>query len=544
MEKIWNAILEYLDSSFGITLMKEGNPQGYVNFIFMTITVVFAILLMYRAVYFILGIFGKSRRYENKKDDKRYAFVLSARNEEKVIGNLIDSIRKLDYNQDNIDIIVVADNCSDNTYKIAKEKECIVYERNDLSKARKGYALKWLFEHLKKDLPKGIETYYAYVFMDSDNVMAKNFLNKLNDCLQSGYSIATSYRNAKNANDNWLSALSAMNWYRSPIVSGRARSIFNSCHQISGTGFAVRSYLLKDGWDYTMITEDCEMTTRLMAAEPSFTLTLPMDKKGETKGKKFFLCLPNGKKKKLKVKFASDTYLEIPYVKGKKAGLEFETNKNGDQALISNIKVVDDDNKELLIPNIYVSKYLSLGYVEEAQLYDEQPTSLKITIRQRIRWAKGGIANWLRNGITLLVSFFKHPRWAKYDIFWEMFPYGLFNFLMGFVQLMLTTIFWASGISGDAVNGWQNIWSYIINLTVIQYAGGLVMGIPIIIKEWNKVHFSVPEAIGYIFLWPFYDMVGVPISIISLFIHVTWKSVPHHVIKDGNELQNDPHHEK
>ena len=50
--------------------------------------------------------------------------------------------------------------------------------------------------------------------------------------------------------------------------------MINSCAQIGGTGYGVRSYILKDGWDYTMITEDGEMTTRLMAVEPKIRLQL------------------------------------------------------------------------------------------------------------------------------------------------------------------------------------------------------------------------------------------------------------------------------
>ena len=96
MNEFWNQILGYLDASFGISLMREGNPQGYVNCIFMSITTIFGFLLVYRALYLMLGIFGKSRTYKQAKDDKRYAFVFSARNEEKVIGNLIDSVREQD----------------------------------------------------------------------------------------------------------------------------------------------------------------------------------------------------------------------------------------------------------------------------------------------------------------------------------------------------------------------------------------------------------------------------------------------------------------
>lgn len=542
MNEFWGKIWKYIDASFGIDLIKQGNPQGYVNCVFTSLTLIFGLLLIYRTLYLILGLFGKSRRFASKKDDKKYAFVFSARNEEKVIGNLIDSVRELDYNQENIDIIVVADNCDDRTAEIAKEKGCIVYERHDLSKCRKGYAIQYLFNHLKNDLPNGIESYYAYVFMDSDNVMAKDFLNKLNDVFQSGYDIATGYRNVKNADENWITALSAINWYRAIIVSTRARSILNSCAQISGTGYGVRSYLLKDGWDYTMITEDGEMTTRLMGNEPAFRIFFDEEKYAKYKKEKFFLLLPNGKKKKLKVVKGNKTDLEIPSKAVSKFGIETETNEYGDTCLKGNLKVVHG-NEELTFDNTnsHISHYIRLGYQEEAQFFDEQPTTIKITLRQRLRWCKGGIINWFFNDWRLMLSFFKRPRWSKYDIYWEMFPYGLWTFFMGFFQLLITTILWATGASGDAVDGWWNIWNYIINLTLVQYLGGFITGIAVIAKEWDKVHFTFAEACAYVFLWPFYDMIGTPVSIVSLFMRVTWKPIPHHVVKNGEELM-DVHH--
>lgn len=546
MEQFWNWILTYLDASFGISLMKEGNPQGYVNCVFMSLTTIFGILLAYRVLYLLFGIFGKSRKYKSFPDDKRYAFVFSARNEELVIGNLIDSVREQTYNQNNIDIIVVADNCNpeDKTAEIARSKGCLVYERHDLSKCRKGYALQYLFEKLKHDLPNGIETYYAYVFMDSDNVMAKDFLSKLNDAFQSGYDIATGYRNVKNADDNWLTALSAINWYRAVIVSLRARSMINSCAQIGGTGYGVRSYILKDGWDYTMITEDGEMTTRLMAVEPKIRLQLKEEDYARFGNNKLTLTMPNGKKVVVKARKSDKTDLEIPEKKLSKYGISPTTDEFGDVALGNPVILSNSQGETLSFQTgVHVSHYIRLGYVEAAQFFDEQPTTLKITIRQRIRWAKGGMVNWAINDWKLFFSFLRHPRWSKYDIYWEMFPYGLWNFFMGFFNLLITTILWATGASGNAVDGWANIWSYIINMTVIQYLGGLFTGIPVIIKEWDKVHFNVAQAIGYIFLWPFYDMIGTPISIACLFMHVTWKPVPHHVVKNGDELM-EVHREK
>ncbi len=61
----------------------------------------------------------------------RFAFIIAARNESAVIANLIKSIKAQDYPSELVDIIVIADNCTDNTAEISRMNGAIVYERFD-----------------------------------------------------------------------------------------------------------------------------------------------------------------------------------------------------------------------------------------------------------------------------------------------------------------------------------------------------------------------------------------------------------------------------
>ena len=131
----------------------------------------------YNVLYLILGFFGKSKTYEETDVKKKYAIVISARNEERVIGNLLDSLNKQNYDKNLIKIFVVADNCTDNTAKICRSKGAICYERFDPSKARKGWALEFLFENIKRDY--GIESFDGYIVFDADNVVDANFVREM-----------------------------------------------------------------------------------------------------------------------------------------------------------------------------------------------------------------------------------------------------------------------------------------------------------------------------------------------------------------------------
>lgn len=441
----WNWLVKYIKTSLGLNLI-EANPanaQGWFNLVFSCLSLLFGILLFYRTIYAILGVFGKSRRYGKKNMDKRYAFVLSARNEEKVIGNLIDSIKKQTYPAELIDIYVVADNCDDSTAEVARGLGCHVYERNDLEHARKGFALNFLFNELKKTI--SIEDYYGYCFMDSDNILAPDYLEKMNDALQDGYGVMSGYRNVKNISENWIAAVSGVNMYRVIIFGQRPRSIINSAEQICGTGFIMRGYLLKDGWPSTGLTEDAETMTRL------------------------------------------------------------------------------------------VGEGVPMGYCEAAEFYDEQPATVKIAIRQRLRWQKGGILNWWEHGWDLFVSFLKKPTWSKYDLYWEIFPYGLATFFVSFLQQIMSLIYFFT-VSFNTGYTPYDFFIYPLNTVIYMYLGGFLTGIIILIKEWRKIHLNFFQAVFYLFLWPLYDMLSLPISVICLFMKVGWKPIPHHVVADADQM--------
>ena len=61
-------------------------------------------------------------------------------------GNLIESLKNQNYNKDLYDIYEIADNCTDNTARVAKKAGAIVYERFDNTKKTKGYALDWFLQ--------------------------------------------------------------------------------------------------------------------------------------------------------------------------------------------------------------------------------------------------------------------------------------------------------------------------------------------------------------------------------------------------------------
>ena len=289
--------------------------QSYVEsrHIYNIIGSVLGIMLAYKAVYYAIG-FLFTRKFKPAKKNHKYGVLVAARNEETVIGNLLDSIKKQDYPKELIDIFVVADNCTDKTADIARKHGAKVYERFDNEHKTKGFALQFLFENIKNDY--GIENYEGYFIFDADNLLNRNYISKMNNAFDSGEKIITSYRNTKNFDENWIASTYAIHWLRSIRSNHRARSILHLATNIQGTGFLFANEIVRNGWKYTGLTED-----RALTADA-------------------------------------------------------------------------------------VSRGYEITYQDEAEFFDEQPISLKVALRQRLRWSKGHLMAFVESGPQLFVNIF------------------------------------------------------------------------------------------------------------------------------------------
>ena len=189
--------------------------------------------------------------------DKKHRFIIAlpANNEETVIGNLIKSLKMQDYDKDLFDIYVIADNCTDNTAKIARENGAIVYERFDETKKTKGYALNWFLDKMKDKK----DDYDALLVFDADNIVDKNFLNVMNKKLCQGEVLVQGYRDIKNPTDTWVSGGYAIYYWTMNRLYHLARYNMGLSPLINGTAFMVKwDMLIDEGWNTKTLTEDIE----------------------------------------------------------------------------------------------------------------------------------------------------------------------------------------------------------------------------------------------------------------------------------------------
>ena len=196
---------------------------------------------------------------ENK--NHKFMAILPAHNEENVIGNLIESLKNQDYPKELLDIYVIADNCTDNTAKIAKEAGAIVLERkeDDPAKKTKGAALQWF---LKQKIEEDAD-YDAFCVFDADNIVDVNFLKNMNKKLCQGEDVVQGYRDIKNPTDNWITAGYAIFYWTMNRMYHLARYNLGLSPLINGTGFMVKFDVVKpNGWETETLTEDIEFSLR------------------------------------------------------------------------------------------------------------------------------------------------------------------------------------------------------------------------------------------------------------------------------------------
>nr|MCQ2383166.1 glycosyltransferase family 2 protein [Clostridia bacterium] len=310
---------------------------------------------MYQMVYIVIVLF-QNESHKLKSGDpfdpsikkNKFAVLISGRNEQAVIGELVKSIKNQNYPKEIIDVYVIADNCTDDTAKVAKEAGAIVFERFDQQLKGKSHALNYAIKRIIKERGGSNKRtdYAGYFVFDADNVIDANFVAEMNRKFEKGYMVLTSYRNSKNFDTNWISAGSALWFMREGKYLSNARAIVDTSCAISGTGFLISSNILEKNecWIHHLLTEDIEFSID---------------------------CISNG---------------------------------------------------------------IKIGYCEKAIVFDEQPTDMKHSWRQRLRWARGFYQVLIQYGKHLLNGMFKkeESKWSSYDMSMIIAP-GMLIVLLSFI---------------------------------------------------------------------------------------------------------------
>ena len=220
----------------------------------------FTLSYLYQALYMLRVVIKGTVKLPEAKRQHRYAFFISAHNEELVIGELVRSIFAQDYPRELMDVFVVCDACTDNTHAVAEEAGAIVWDRNDLARRGKSWALDYGFDRILNEYG---DAYEAFVVLDADNLVSPDFIKIMNQAFDAGYLVVTGYRNSKNFDSSWVSAAYAIWFMREAKFLNNARMLQGTSCAISGSGWLVSERIVRGmhGWDFHTLTEDIQFST-------------------------------------------------------------------------------------------------------------------------------------------------------------------------------------------------------------------------------------------------------------------------------------------
>lgn len=222
-----------------------------VCFILITIGIIWLL------IDYILSYFNSNVPKE-KNNKGKFAILIPARDESRVIEELLNSILNQTRKIDSDDVYVIVEEESDKTVELVKNKNMNIVFRHDLSKKRKGYAL----DDAIKEILEQKKHYDAYFIFDADNVLDKDYIKNMEEAYEDGYDIGIGYRNTKNGNDSVIAAASSLTFSMINTLGNEHKMKCNNTLTISGTGFYIKGDIVEKlgGYPFNSLTEDYELT--------------------------------------------------------------------------------------------------------------------------------------------------------------------------------------------------------------------------------------------------------------------------------------------
>jgi cellulose synthase/poly-beta-1,6-N-acetylglucosamine synthase-like glycosyltransferase len=206
----------------------------------------------------LLSLFRGDRRFATLDPPTgelpRLLFLVPAHDEELLIGECVRSLLDMTYPTASRRIIVIADNCSDQTARIARHSGAETLIRADPHAPGKPRAIAWALGQI------ALRDWDACVIIDADSTVAPGFasglakLAPLNDiAFQANFGVLNEF-------ESWLTRLGGvLSRCRYDVTYPLKQSAGLNC-PITGNGMGFgMNLLIRDGWRAFSITEDSEL---------------------------------------------------------------------------------------------------------------------------------------------------------------------------------------------------------------------------------------------------------------------------------------------
>jgi cellulose synthase/poly-beta-1,6-N-acetylglucosamine synthase-like glycosyltransferase len=190
----------------------------------------------------------------------RFAVVVPAHNEAATLPRLLEALARQEYPRPRYEVIVIADNCDDDTAAVALGRGARVLTRTDPVRRSKGFALGWAFSRLLAE-----RRHDAFVILDADSRPAPDLLTRLDGALRAGASAAQAYCAVGNPEQSWRTALMAADMALVHYLRPAGREALGGSADLQGNGICLTRAVLREvPWETVSIAEDHEYHLRLL----------------------------------------------------------------------------------------------------------------------------------------------------------------------------------------------------------------------------------------------------------------------------------------
>lgn len=189
----------------------------------------------------------------------RLAVVMPAHNEAAGIVACIENIQASLKKTVGCELVVIADNCQDNTAELARNAGVKVIERQHDTKRGKGYALDYAFTQLLA------EQYDGFIVIDADSRVDEAFIKDFQLAFAQGFDAVQCRYRLSNPDASYRAKLQRIAWLAFNDLRLLGRERLNVSVGILGNGFALSRKVLENvPYEAGSIAEDMEYHLRLV----------------------------------------------------------------------------------------------------------------------------------------------------------------------------------------------------------------------------------------------------------------------------------------
>ncbi|MEI6043207.1 MAG: glycosyltransferase family 2 protein [Chloroflexota bacterium] len=253
--------------------------MNYIVALIQLVLLVFCALPVFYLLFLMLAAaFYRRPRFPDPKKETipatstpdHFVILIPAHNEALTLPATLETIKALRADSANPLIVVVADNCSDETAELARQAGVLVYERHDAELRGKGHALQWAIRRLMAEYDPS--QFNTLVIFDADTVPDAAFLQEAQYVLKRGGQVLQGRYDVLKPTESWRTILLYAAFVIYNHIRPLGRVTLGLSDGLRGNGMVFRREILERfPWEAFSLVEDIEYTTRLALAGLSVT---------------------------------------------------------------------------------------------------------------------------------------------------------------------------------------------------------------------------------------------------------------------------------